>query len=48
MESRVCVCCGDAKPVSGIWYAMADGPGSFMCGACFYEETGSRVPTARA
>lgn len=48
METRVCASCGDAKPVSGVWYLMANQPKSFLCGTCFYQETGNRVPSMQA
>jgi hypothetical protein len=43
MDTRECACCGAAKPVSHVWYAMAEQPASFLCGTCFHEETGQRV-----
>jgi hypothetical protein len=42
METRECASCGAAKPVSHVWYAMAEKPASFLCGSCFHEETGPR------
>lgn len=43
MTTRVCAACGDAKPVSNIWYAIADRPSAFLCGTCFHQETGQRA-----
>lgn len=48
METRVCESCGDTKPVSGVWYLMAKQPRSFLCGSCFYQETGDRAPSLEA
>lgn len=48
METRVCACCGETKSVSTVWYLLADGSGSFMCGTCFSTEEGNHVPPVRA
>lgn len=48
METRVCVCCGEVKPISGVWYLMADQPGAFMCGGCFTEDASQQALAARS
>lgn len=38
MERRNCAACGERKSIAGVWYLMADGPGTFVCGTCFHDE----------
>lgn len=37
MEKRYCHTCGEAKSISGVWYLLASGAGTFVCGTCFHE-----------
>ncbi len=47
METRICCSCEDEKPISGVWYLLADGSGAFMCGSCFYDEESLTASSAR-
>jgi len=38
MDTRTCVSCSEAKPISGVWYLLAEGPGAFLCSSCYGDE----------
>ncbi len=47
MEARTCALCTEEKPISGVWYLLADGPGTFVCGSCFNESSAKPEPVAQ-